>query len=217
MAGGSGTRQVCPSRSPIRQPYHLGVTLYDVLGVSPGASGEEVRRAFVAMARRHHPDRHVGADDATRRAAERRMREVNDAWAVLGDPERRRRYDVSLSDRGPTARSEPTAGARSATAPPPFESERLRDWRSYASPGPGGAEPKPVWEQLVLMSPILLLLAAGLFGGAAALVGWEGFFATALVCLILAGAAFFMLPIWAMARTGRGRRRPPGRRSTGGR
>jgi curved DNA-binding protein CbpA len=64
------------------------VTHYDVLGVAPSAPVAEVRRAYVALARQHHPDR-PGGDAAT-------MRAVNEAWTVLGDPGRRARYDRSL-------------------------------------------------------------------------------------------------------------------------
>jgi hypothetical protein len=64
------------------------VTYYEVLGVSPTAPISEVRRAYVALARRHHPDRASGHADS--------MRAINDAWATLRDPERRAAYDLSL-------------------------------------------------------------------------------------------------------------------------
>lgn len=57
---------------------------YRVLGVRRSASDREVRRAFVEQARRHHPD-HGGDPE--------RMQEVTAAWAILGDPERRRAWD----------------------------------------------------------------------------------------------------------------------------
>jgi hypothetical protein len=47
---------------------------YQVLGIDPGASPAEVRRAYLALARRHHPDAGGDAED---------MRAVNDAWAQL--------------------------------------------------------------------------------------------------------------------------------------
>lgn len=62
------------------------MTHYDVLGVRPDAPPEEVHRAYLALARRHHPDRRGGDD--------RRMRTINEAWATLGDPARRRQYDL---------------------------------------------------------------------------------------------------------------------------
>lgn len=58
---------------------------YEVLGVDPSSSDAEVRRAYVALARRFHPDLHGGADE--------RMREVNEAWSILGDGRRRADFD----------------------------------------------------------------------------------------------------------------------------
>lgn len=57
---------------------------YAVLGVPNDARTDDIRRAWVALARRHHPDR--GGDAAA-------MQAVNDAWALLGDPARRRVWD----------------------------------------------------------------------------------------------------------------------------
>jgi hypothetical protein len=72
---------------------------YDVLGVSPRAGADELRRAYLTCAREAHPDRHVDAGVAERSSAEVRIREVNEAWAVLGNPRRRRRYDLERRPR----------------------------------------------------------------------------------------------------------------------
>jgi molecular chaperone DnaJ len=61
---------------------------YKVLGVSPEASHEEVRRAYRRLAKEHHPDRHGGS-----RAAEERFKAITEAYRVLGDPEKRKQYD----------------------------------------------------------------------------------------------------------------------------
>lgn len=61
---------------------------YEVLGVSRSATPDEVKKAFRGLALQWHPDRNP--DDAD---AERRFREIADAWAVLSDPEQRARYD----------------------------------------------------------------------------------------------------------------------------
>jgi hypothetical protein len=74
---------------------------YEVLGVSPHADANELRRAYLDRAREAHPDRHVDASGVQRTEAERQMREVNEAWGVLGNPRRRRRYDL---ERTPEAR-----------------------------------------------------------------------------------------------------------------
>jgi hypothetical protein len=78
------------------------VTLYEVLGVRPGASADEIRRVYVHLARRNHPDFHRDDTPDTRRAAERRMQRINEAWHVLGDRDRRAAYDLELvhSDEG---------------------------------------------------------------------------------------------------------------------
>jgi DnaJ domain len=69
---------------------------YDVLGVARGASGEEVRRAYLHLARELHPDRFSDAGSERRADVERQMREVNEAWRVLGNTGRRLQYDLEL-------------------------------------------------------------------------------------------------------------------------
>jgi curved DNA-binding protein len=61
---------------------------YEILGVSRQAGDDEVRRAFRKLARVYHPDK-TGND----RRAEDRFKEVNEAYEVLGDREKRQRYD----------------------------------------------------------------------------------------------------------------------------
>jgi molecular chaperone DnaJ len=61
---------------------------YDILGVSRGASGEEIKQAYRALAREHHPD--VARDKSK---AEHRFKEINEAYEVLSDPQKRAQYD----------------------------------------------------------------------------------------------------------------------------
>ncbi len=61
---------------------------YDILGVSRKASQDEVKRTYRRLAKRYHPDRNPGDQ-----AAEAQFKEVQAAYEVLGDPERRAQYD----------------------------------------------------------------------------------------------------------------------------
>jgi len=67
---------------------------YGVLGVTPDADAEELRRAWRALAARWHPDQ--ARAPAVAAAAEARLKVINEAWTLLSDPERRRAHDAEL-------------------------------------------------------------------------------------------------------------------------
>jgi DnaJ-class molecular chaperone len=62
---------------------------YASLGVPRGAPSAEIKKAYRKLAREHHPD--VNKGDA---GAEKRFKEISEAYAVLGDPEKRKAYDT---------------------------------------------------------------------------------------------------------------------------
>jgi curved DNA-binding protein len=84
---------------------------YSTLGVAKTATEKEIKQAFRKLARKHHPDVNPGD-----KAAEGRFKELNEAYEVLGDPVKRKKYD-----------------------------ELGSNWRAYeqggAQPPPGGARP----------------------------------------------------------------------------
>lgn len=63
---------------------------YEILGVNKHATQEEIKKAYVRLARRYHPDRNPDDEEA-----ERKFREASEAYEVLSDPEKRKLYDES--------------------------------------------------------------------------------------------------------------------------
>lgn len=62
---------------------------YEVLGIAKDATQAEIKKAFRKLARIHHPD--ISKDKST---AEEKFKEINEAYEVLGDPEKRKKYDT---------------------------------------------------------------------------------------------------------------------------
>ena len=62
---------------------------YQILGVPRNATDEEIKRAYRKLAMQYHPDRNPGKE----KWANEKFKEINEAYGVLGDPEKRRQYD----------------------------------------------------------------------------------------------------------------------------
>lgn len=66
----------------------MGKDYYQILGVSKNSTDEEIKKAYRKLALSYHPDRNHGNKEA-----EEKFKEINEAYSVLGDPEKRVRYD----------------------------------------------------------------------------------------------------------------------------
>lgn len=97
-----------------------GSNYYELLGVDPAADAAAVRRAYLAAARKWHPDQLADAADREREEAATRMVAVNEAWRVLGDTRRRASYDKSIRRTPPPPLpSDRTDGSGAGDAPMP--------------------------------------------------------------------------------------------------
>ena len=62
---------------------------YEVLGVAKDATADDIKKSFRKLAVKYHPDRNQGDN-----SAEEKFKEINEAYAVLSDPEKRKKYDT---------------------------------------------------------------------------------------------------------------------------
>jgi curved DNA-binding protein len=84
---------------------------YQTLGVTKSATEDEIKSAFRKLARKHHPD--LAKD---KKAAEEKFKEINEAYEVLSDPEKRKKYDQYGSDWQHAGAGFPGAAGGSARA-----------------------------------------------------------------------------------------------------
>lgn len=66
---------------------------YTVLGLKPTANNAEIKKAYREMAKKYHPDLHPGDADT-----EKKFQFINEAYAVLSDPDKRSQYDKTQSE-----------------------------------------------------------------------------------------------------------------------
>ncbi len=115
---------------------------YQVLGISQNATEHEIKKAYKSAALSHHPDRIKNADDLSKSQAEEKMAIINEAYEILKDPDRKRRYD-HMQRFGAYANTRPTTSARSNSANRNARpSSRMAQSRAAPKPAPF-AIPKP--------------------------------------------------------------------------
>jgi curved DNA-binding protein CbpA len=93
---------------------------YAILGLDPGASPESIKVAYRSLARQFHPDRQVNSNEQERNTRSTRMTQLNEAYATLSDPKRRREYDDYMKTLGmlktssvPEAKQDSKSGEKS--------------------------------------------------------------------------------------------------------
>ncbi len=82
-------------------------SFYEILEVPERASAAEIRSAYLKLAREYHPDRVPEHLTKLRVDAEVKFKQVQEAWSVLGDPVKRRRYDIQVGEEPPLHWSQP--------------------------------------------------------------------------------------------------------------
>ncbi len=94
-----------------RHQENSALTYYDDLGLSARASNEDVRQAYLNLVRLLHPD--LASEPSLKRFSENQLKRVSRAYAVLSDPDRRRRYDAQLARTDEEEPEEPVSARRS--------------------------------------------------------------------------------------------------------
>lgn len=152
------------------------VTFYELLGVPREASGAQLKKAYLEAARRAHPDV-PGGDRA-------QMAQLNEAWAVLSDPDQRRRYDRSL-----VVQQRRTAAAASPQpswdeAPPEIDDD--------------GAPLSTPLRWLTRLAP--LLFASGIVSATVGLLlQVRAIWLFGVAAVVGAGVLFVLMPFFAMS------------------
>ncbi len=109
-------------------------THYEILGVMPTATAEEIRKKYLELVLTYHPDRLVRASAEAKEEGEKKTKAINDAYGILKDPDFRKSYDSSLlQNRAERDRpTQPSAAPRHEPPPKstPDEPVRLDQLRS---------------------------------------------------------------------------------------
>ncbi len=184
---------------------------YETLGVSPTDGTAEIRRTYLAAARRFHPDFHADAPDHERLGHARTMQALNDAWAVLGDDAARAAYDLQLR-RG----SDPGVARRTAReqGPPPGKGWTPRaddtawmdDFAGWAAEtddlAPERSRSTP--RRMLTLLPVAMFAASVLCVVMGGILQSRPLLAVAAVFFALSVGLFVFLPVLEMTRGRRG-------------
>ncbi len=177
---------------------------YEVLGVTPDASMDEIRASYLTLARSAHPD--VQRDAAARERAEDTMRTINAAWAVLSDVDERSHYDRQrLREERPTSTGRTfTASAVAEEAFRPFDAS---DEGSFDERDDRPITPARLPGWLVMAPPTLLVGGLGVLI-LGSMIGIVALVDLGLVSMLVAGLLFLTAPLVALGASRRSDRSP---------
>ncbi len=74
---------------------------YEILGVDKNANADELKSAYRRLAKKYHPDVYASASDAEKKEAEAKFKDINHAYEVLSDPQKKAAYDTYGDENGP--------------------------------------------------------------------------------------------------------------------
>lgn len=167
------------------------VSHYEVLGVAPHASHDEIRRAYRALAQVHHPDANPDAANAS-------MVDINAAWGVLGDPDKRRAYDRAI---GTTPK--PTAWVYEDDNDIEDDGIEHDDPLAHLRDDPDAPPHRRRPSDLLLFIPVMLLLAAVATFAFSVMSESTALRTMAILLAPVTAASFLAAPLFMMLRTRR--------------
>uniref|UniRef100_A0A7S1EWP5 J domain-containing protein n=1 Tax=Noctiluca scintillans TaxID=2966 RepID=A0A7S1EWP5_NOCSC len=122
---------------------------YAALDLFPGASADEVKRAYRNLSKRYHPDKAAGLNEVEQRECERRMVALNVAYEILSSPRRKTVFDLAC-EGAPASRRAASCGTPSngtpasrCPRPPRGRNPPPRPPERGFAPSPPAAEPSP--------------------------------------------------------------------------
>lgn len=119
---------------------------YEVLGLSPDASDVDIRKAYIKLARKYHPDHNNNQED-------RRMIELNQIWDVLSHPDKKREYDARF---GLVTQHDFTRTTQTTPKTEKKEEQPQVQERAYAI-----KDKRPLLKKMELALTVLLIILLG--------------------------------------------------------
>lgn len=173
---------------------------YEVLGVASDSDPAEIRRAYVKLARRFHPDAHGGRSAAERTHADRRMRDVNAAWSTLSDRTRRRAYDESMGHTAPP-RPSPSRPPGPGWRPRSEDDTWMDDFSSWRAETDLLPPDPPGPRRPVRLLPAAILAVGGLIAIVGLVLNARPVLAVAFMFAGVSAALWIWLPLVELARS----------------